>query len=438
MNPSRAPRRARSRPADNGTLDPKILSDGALLEQLEERLRFERLLTNLSATFVNAPPSAVDAQIENALRQLTEFLGIERGNLGQLSEDKRIVYVTHSYVVPGFPPFPRMILDEHMPWYAEQVRRGEVLRFSHLPEDVPKEATHELARVVKSGVKAHLMIPLKVAGTILGAMAFGSFRAYREWPDELVQRLQLTGEIFANALARKRADEIIQAREESLRRTQEELQLLARRLLQAQEEERRRIAREMHDDWTQRLAILAIDAVKLERQLRASDRGLPVLRAMREQLVTLSEDVHAMSRRLHPAILDDLGLIEALRSECASLMEREKIAVDYRPGTLPGSLPGEVALCVYRIAQEALRNIAKHAVTSQAWVSLVATDRELVLSVEDRGAGFEAADTRAPFGLGLPSMQERVRLVQGALTIESTPGQGTRVTARVPLARSVP
>jgi signal transduction histidine kinase len=269
-------------------------------------------------------------------------------------------------------------------------------------------------------------------------MAFGSFRAHREWPDELVQRLQLTGEIFANALARKAADQTLQAREESLRRTQDELQLLARRLLQAQEEERRRIAREMHDDWTQRLAILAIDVAKLEGQLRASAAGLPVLRAMREELVALSEDVHAMSRRLHPAILDDLGLVEALRSECASLTEREGIAVDYRPGTVPESLPNEVALCVYRIAQEALRNIAKHAAARQGWVSLVATDCELVLSVEDRGAGFDAAGMRAQFGLGLPSMQERVRLVLGTLTIESAPGQGTRVTARVPLVRSAP
>jgi signal transduction histidine kinase len=327
-----------------------------------------------------------------------------------------------------------MILEEHMPWYAEQVRRGEVLRFSHLPEEVPKEATHELARVVKSGVKAHLMIPLRVGGTILGGMSFGSFRAYRDWPDELVQRLQLTAEIFANALARKTADQTLKAREESLRRTQDELQLLARRLLQAQEEERRRIAREMHDDWTQRLAILAIDAAKLESRLRGSNPALPVLRSMREELVALSEDVHATSRRLHPAIIDDLGLVEALRSECMSLSEREGISVEYRPGSVPESLPGEVALCVYRVAQEALRNVAKHAATDRAWVLVSATDRELVLSVEDHGVGCGETRTRAHFGLGLPSMHERVRLVHGTLTVESAPGRGTKVTARIPLA----
>ncbi len=122
--------------------------------------------------------------------------------------------------------------------------------------------------------------------------------------------------------ARKRAVE-------QLRLSHERQRDLASRLLRAQEEERRRLAREMHDDWTQRLAVLSIDAAKLERQLGDPEKAVPVLRAMQEQLVTLSEDVHALSRQLHPSILDDLGLVEALRSECASLSRREGIVVTY-------------------------------------------------------------------------------------------------------------
>src|SRR6202007_561511 len=130
--------------------------------------------------------------------------------------------------------------------------------------------------------------------------------------DELVQRLRTVGEIFANALARKRADQELQAREESLRKAHAELRLLAERLLQAQEDERRRIAREMHDDWTQRLAVLAIDAAKLGTQLDPSSNAHCQLQAIRGELVRLSEDVHALSRQLHPSILDDLGLVDAL------------------------------------------------------------------------------------------------------------------------------
>src|SRR5262249_38237241 len=155
--------------------------------------------------------------------------------------------------------------------------------------------------------------------------------------------------------------EAIQVREQTLRQTRERLRTLAAKLLHAQEEERRRIAREMHDDWTQRLALLGIDLVKLEKHVGEPEMALPLLRTAQEQLVRLSEDVHALSRQLHPSILDDLGLVEALRSECASFTRREGITAFYCPADVPTALPKDIALCVYRVAQEALRNVAKHA-----------------------------------------------------------------------------
>jgi len=137
---------------------------------------------------------------------------------------------------------------------------------------------------------------------------------------------------------------------------------------------------------------------------------------------------------LHPSILDDLGLVEALRSECVSFSRRERIAIDYRPEEVPTTLPKDVALCVYRVAQEALRNLAKHAGVNEAWVTLVATGPELLLRVQDQGAGFDPAELRSQPGLGLSSMEERVRLVQAQLAVTSAPGQGTTVEVRVPLA----
>ena len=401
-------------------------------EQPEERLRFERLLTDLSATFVNVAADLVDAQIEQALERLVDFLGVERGGFGQLSEDNKGILATHSFVVPGYPPLPPLILQEDLPWYAAQVQRGELMRFDRLPEDAPAEAVNERAYVIKTGMKSNLTIPLKAGGIVLGVLSFGAFREFRAWPDELVQRLRTVGEIFANALARKRADQDLHAREESLRKTQDELRLLAGRLLQAQEDERRRIAREMHDDWTQRLAVLAIDAAKLETQLDPSSNAHRQLQEMRGELVRLSEDVHALSRHLHPSILDDLGLVDALRSECASVTRREGVAVAYRSDDVTDSLPKDVALCVYRVAQEALRNVVKHAGTEEARVSLIRSGRELILTVQDRGVGFDAAEVRSRAGLGLSSMGERVRLVRGELSVDSEPGQGTTVTVRVP------
>jgi signal transduction histidine kinase len=336
------------------------------------------------------------------------------------------------------PLLPRLLLNEQLPWYAGAIHRGEVLSLPRLPDDLPPEATAERHYCTAAGLKSHVMIPLKVMDVVVGAIGFGCFRGYRQWPENLVQRLRLVGEIFTNALARKRADEALRGQEESLRHAREGLQHLAARLLHAQEEERRRIAREMHDDWTQRLAILSIDLARLEKHLGAPDKALPLLRLMQQSLVALSEDVHALSRQLHPSILDDLGLVEALRSECASFSRREGIAVVYRAEAVPSNVPKDIALAVYRVAQEALRNLAKHAAVNEAWVTLSAQGPELSLRVEDHGVGFDPAKLRAEPGLGLSSMHERVRLIQAQLSVTSACGGGTTVEVRVPLVRSEP
>ena len=148
--------------------------------------------------------------------------------------------------------------------------------------------------------------------------------------------------------------------------------------------------------------------------------------------------MHALSRQLHPSILDDLGLVEALRSECASFSRREGIAVVYRPEEVPTTLPKDVALCVYRVAQEALRNLAKHAAVNEAWVSLVATGRNCCCASRIRASASIRQGCALQPGLGLSSMEERVRLIQAKLSVTSAPGQGTTVEVRVPLARSDP
>lgn len=395
-------------------------------------MRFETVLAELSAAFVNLPASQVDSEIEAGLARLVAFLGLDRGGLAQLLVNKNQMVITHSYHLPGIPPGLRVIVNDEWPWYARTICQGQVLRLTGMPDSLPAEATKERDYCRQVGMKAHVMIPLKVMDSVVGAIGFASFHRDCDWPDDLVQRLRLVGEIFTNALARKRADEALRAREESLRHAREGLRRLAARLIHAQEEERRRLARDMHDDWTQRLALLGIEVARLEKHLAAPDIALALVRTIQERLVRLSEDVHALSRQLHPSILDDLGLVEALRSECASFSRREGIAVDYRAEAIPENLPRDAVLCVYRVAQEALRNLAKHAAVSRASVSLSAA-RELVLRVQDRGVGFDPAEAQTHAGLGLSSMQERVLLSQGKLSVTSAPGQGTMVEARVPL-----
>jgi signal transduction histidine kinase len=209
---------------------------------------------------------------------------------------------------------------------------------------------------------------------------------------------------------------------------------LRHRLVRAQEEEHRRIARELHDDLTQRLAVLAIEAGKLEQLPGHGEEVAERARGIREELVALSESVHSLSRQLHPSILDDLGLVDALGSECLRLRQRDGVTVKYHARNVPTDVSRDVGLCFYRVAQEALRNVARHARCSEASVRLVANEREMVLCVRDRGIGF-AIGGMGKTGLGLESIRERAQLIQARLVVRSRPGKGTRVTLRVPLQR---
>jgi len=204
------------------------------------------------------------------------------------------------------------------------------------------------------------------------------------------------------------------------------------RLLHAQEAERARLARELHDDITQRLARLAIDAGRVESGREVAGRS-ETMRNVRDGLVRLSEDVHSLSYKLHPALLEDLGLADALEAECERFTRDESIPVKVKLGQIPEKIPSDTGLCLFRVMQEALRNVARHARTKAAEVSLRPLDDGLQLAVADTGAGFDPRKHRTRPSLGLASMHERVRLLGGELDIESAPGHGTTVVAWVPL-----
>jgi signal transduction histidine kinase len=215
------------------------------------------------------------------------------------------------------------------------------------------------------------------------------------------------------------------------RRAEQEAEHLGGRILTAQEDERRRLAREMHDDVTQRLAALAIDAARMQTDAGAAAGGKP-LENLRARLVQLSEDVHSLSYRLHPAVIEDLGLVAALRVECDRVARNEPVSVDFECADLPKKVDPGKAICLFRVAQEALRNVVRHARARHVSVSLQETEGGITLSVRDDGKGLgEAGDARRA-SLGLVSMRERVRLVGGKLDIVSRPNQGTTVLAWVP------
>ena len=221
---------------------------------------------------------------------------------------------------------------------------------------------------------------------------------------------------------------------EELRQNREELRALTARLITVQEEERRRLSFELHDDLNQKLAVLVMNVDALERTwAKDPDRAREDLRALRGQIAELSDDVRNLAYRLHPSILDHLGLAIALETYSKEYSKREKIRVTFSHNNIPDAIPQDIATCVYRVAQEGLRNVAKHAKAVQAVMKLEGRDGHLELSIKDSGTGFNPNERQ---GLGLLSMQERVRLVQGSFSLQSQPGYGTTISVRIPLTAS--
>ena len=191
----------------------------------------------------------------------------------------------------------------------------------------------------------------------------------------------------------------------------------------AQEEERRRIARELHDDVNQELAALSIALSALEAGLpagTAADRRHDVAR-LQGRTVELAEAIRHLSHELHPGMLQYAGLVAALRSHCREFEREHGLTVTFRADDDLGTVPTDVALCLYRVTQEALQNVARHAEASQVRVTVARDGADLVLTIRDDGRGFDLAEGRGRGGLGLISLDERVRLAGGRLTIDTQP-----------------
>ncbi len=341
-----------------------------------------------------------------------------------LDPDRRLVDVTDHWLhVLGYPRHEVIgrkamdFLTDESRRYAESLsmadfyRKGEVV-------DLPFQVMKRDGEVIE---------------VLLSAIA--------EYDDQ--GRFKRSLEVLTDVTEQNRAEEELRrARDEmearvaeqtqELRKSQRELRLLAGRLLTAQEDERRRLAREMHDDLTQRLAGIALQAGRLQRLLTSpSDESSAVLEGVLSDLRRLSSDVHALSRRLHPSILDDLGLVDAIAAECEGNAQRDGIAVHFESSEVPSDLSNAAALCLYRVTQEALRNVAKHAETTEARVVLKGEAGALTLTIEDRGKGFDYERGRSGEGLGLASMEERARLIGAEFSVRSARGDGTTVRVRL-------
>jgi len=211
-------------------------------------------------------------------------------------------------------------------------------------------------------------------------------------------------------------------------------------LITAQEEERARIARELHDNLSQRMAMLEIGLQQLRtKPSELSHSAKKHLNDVERIANEISSDIHHLSHRLHPSKLHNLGLVVALHSLCNEISDQSGVKIHFTYRAVPRALPSDISLCLYRISQEALNNVVRHSSAREATLELSRTSHTIGLCISDAGLGFNPEQVQEKAGLGLVSMRERLRLVGGQLSIVSEPFHGTQVCAQVPLTdRSVP
>jgi signal transduction histidine kinase len=213
---------------------------------------------------------------------------------------------------------------------------------------------------------------------------------------------------------------------------EEAMASVGRRLIEAHEQERRWIARELHDDINQQIALLSIELDRWGQQHPGSGADSHI-HHVSQRLSDIAKEVQSLSHRLHSSKLEYLGIATAAKSFCRELSEQQKVQVEFVYSDIPRTVPNEIALCLFRVLQEALQNAVKHSGAREFHVELRGASEEIRLTVSDPGVGFDWHGALDRQGLGLISMRERLQLVNGNFEIKSKPGGGTSIHARVPL-----
>lgn len=264
------------------------------------------------------------------------------------------------------------------------------------------------------------------------SLAAGDF----EPPSQVVgnDEIAALGRIFNGASQRLRATHSALAEElEERTRAEKEIRGLSARLINAQEDERGRLARELHDDLSQQIAALSIATGILKTEIPEEQAGARAQSdRLQQKLADLAGSVRRLSHELHPAVLKHAGLVAALRGYCSEFSALTKVSVTLEADGAFDGVPPAASLCIYRIVQEGLQNVAKHARVAEASVQLELEPGVVSLTIADRGVGMALDRRGAAAGLGLVSIKERTRLVNGTVSIQSAPNDGTTITVRIP------
>jgi PAS domain-containing protein/ABC-type uncharacterized transport system substrate-binding protein len=526
----------------------------SLQARLAARLRFETLLSDVSAALGAVPTDHMERTAKAALATIRRYFGVDRISVFELTPDARAAR-TLDDCKPGSPAVAGSYALEDMPSITLTLSSLQAFVMEKV-DDLPQEAALERAVMQAGGIRSLVMVPLDVGGQALGTLSCVSHSRQTQWPADRVQQLRTLGQALANVVQRRQTDAAVRegdrlkgavlssmpahiavldrqgviiavneawtaygrtngvrdevlispganylgvcrraasdgaggaaeacagieavcdGRSESFdteyrcgsdgcerwfgmkavplrrpeggavvthrdiseqKRQEMALRDLTGRLISAQEDERRRIARDLHDDLQQRLALLAIelDGIALGHSVLSGKEVATRARDLWRQTTEVSTELHQLSYRLHPSKLEALGLLATVQGYCRELSQRG-LRVTFTHDGVPSAIPDDVALCVFRIVQESLQNVVKHSGVTDARMTMSGADGSLRLVVADAGRGFDVGAALNRGGLGLISMRERMNLVGGNMTIRSVPGSGTYMEFQVPLPK---
>lgn len=407
-----------------------ISFENALLyEALQEKLRFERLFSELSATFVNLPASKIDRQFTLWLSKLADFLETDRGAVYECSGDCRRLILKPFHADPDTPRPPSSMT--RLPWLARRIAAGSMVIFRNIDE-LPAKAAEERRYFREQGIRSYIAVPMSVGGKMLGVLEFASFHRDNSWDDQVADRLRLIEEIFAQALKRRLNEKTLQRRTAELKESASKLKKLTEHLQEVREHERANIAREIHDELGQVLTILRMDTSWIGRHIQDDPAVLTErLQEMIGLIDSATDSVQSIARELRPQMLDLLGLFDAIEWQAAEFQRREGI-------TCRTVFSGEeikeekTVIVLFRIVQEALTNVARHAHAREATVRLEVENGCILLEVVDDGRGITEEQVFSNRSLGLIGMRERVSFLNGKMEISGKKGQGTRLRVTLP------
>ena len=360
----------------------------------------------------------IPQQIKEALTKYLPIANVQRMAIIRIRDDQTLEGA-YSVAAPGYTPtlIPKEGIKSP---YLDKINQGETICHSgHISEVFTED---EIALVNMQGIIAHCVLPITVRGQVWGAIACSRYKDHNGWPTVIIERLMALGHILAAAYERYHFWVSIETQNE-------QLESLSRHLMESQETERRLLSRELHDNFSQRLALLTIKADSVSQVVRESVK--PEALELLHTIQQLAKDMQSLSRSLHPAILEDLGLNTALKAESRRIAQISNLEMQTMFVDLP-KFSKELSLNLYRVLQESLNNVVKHAQASAVFISLEIQKSHLFFQIIDDGIGCKDNLQTNKGSIGLVSIRERVQLFNGTVTFISPDEGGFVVDIAIP------